>query len=150
RRREGSTTRPVSHPIHRQTHRPWPSAAAPDTPTTHMARIRAGFPHESPARVEGRDPVPQPGDMTAKYNWKSVAKTAKKWVDAKNIETPTDARQTRLRADAAGHPHGRELTEQASGAALATQIPGHGRAIEHQEANRLGSQHATRDVDYAR
>lgn len=88
--------------------------------------------------------------MTAKYNWKSVAKTAKKWVDAKKTETLTADRQTRLRADAAGHQHERELTEQASGAALATLIPGLGRAIERQEANRLRAEQASRDADYAR
>lgn len=89
-------------------------------------------------------------DMTGKYSWKSVAKTAKKWIDAKTTEATTADRRTRRQADAAEHQHERELTAEATGAALTTLIPGLGRAIERQEAHRLRAESEAREADYLR
>lgn len=75
--------------------------------------------------------------MPGKYNWKSVADTAKKWVENKVTETTTADRRTREQAEGNEAAIERELEAQAGGAVLTTLFPGLGRAIERQEANRL-------------
>lgn len=74
--------------------------------------------------------------MSGKYSWKSVAATAKKWVDNKVTETTTADRRTRERAAGNEYQIERELQAEAGGAVLTTLFPGLGRAMEKQEANR--------------
>jgi hypothetical protein len=73
--------------------------------------------------------------MAAKYNWKDLAGTAKKWLDNKVTETTTADR--RKRDNAAGNEVQleREMKDQLGGAALITAVPSLGRFMDRQEAN---------------
>lgn len=83
--------------------------------------------------------------MPGKYSWKSVADTAKKWVDNKITETTTADRRTRERAEGNESQIERDLEAQAGGAVLTTLFPGLGRAMERQEANRERAEAEGRD-----
>lgn len=83
--------------------------------------------------------------MSGKYSWKSVAGTAKKWIDNKVTETTTADRRTREQAAGNEHRIERDLEAQAGGAVLTTLFPGLGRAIERQEANRERAEAEGRD-----
>lgn len=83
--------------------------------------------------------------MPGKYSWKSVADTAKKWVDNKVTETTTADRRTRERAAGNETQIEREFEAQAGGAVLTTLFPGLGRALERQEANRERAEADGRD-----
>lgn len=74
--------------------------------------------------------------MPGKYHWKSVADTAKKWVENKVTETTTADRRTRERAAGNEEAIERDLEAQAGGAVLTTLFPGLGRAMERQEEHR--------------
>jgi hypothetical protein len=73
--------------------------------------------------------------MAAKYNWKDLAGTAKKWLDNKVTETTTA--DHRKRDTAAGNEAQleREMKDQLGGTALITAFPSLGRFMDRQEAN---------------